>query len=230
MGICSVACLPMALFGSKGAVVSAIALPLTLAWLATTRIGYEGEYRFEFESVPGSSLVELRVDGGRQSQAGMQGRILLLGLVFVFATLVTFGELSEVRDAAWFLVGFAALMLMLAITSTRRFIDEDLRVIVTRWYWVSKLCIFKMRWQVQQGDYLSTFVRDTKNDKAEPEFRYCHTLCVCRGRRKRILVAGYFKQTKPVAGVNTVGERLAKKLGLDYRGYNESKRLFWFPV
>jgi hypothetical protein len=224
--VTALACLPMAFNRESGFVTSAFLLPASLAFLAACHVERHGEFVFKLRQLS-KSVVEIRSTGGPQSQRSAQGRILATGICL--SLVCGFPMLHQVDPEPperWLplVAAFAVLGVANASGSTRRVVLTEERQFVTDYLLFGRLCVWRRRWQVREGDSLVVLIRSMKDNGGTPEFAYWHALFVCRSRR-RYLIASIQSNARVVPGLESAARRVADLVDLPYEGYREAKGL-----
>jgi len=227
--VTAVGCLPMAFNRESGFVMTVFLLPVSLAFLAALQIEKRGQFVFTLKKLPNSD-VEICNSGGVQGQRLTQGRIL--GAGFCLSLVLGF-PMQHIVDPEppmmWvpLVALFAVLGVVAAGGSGRRKLLTAERQFVTEYLLFGRLCVWRRRWQVREGDFLAVFLRSLADNEGTPEFALWHALYVCRSRR-RYLIASIQSNAQVVPGLESAAQQVAELVCLPYEGYRKSKG-FWWP-
>lgn len=189
--ITALCCLPMALNKESGFVWTAFFLPISLAGLAATQVGKHGEFEFTFKELP-NSVVEIYTTGGRQNQWHTRVRIILAGAclsVVIGPPMLNIVDPEPPEMWLPIVALYAVGAVMLVGCSARRRVLTEERQFVTDYLLFGRLCWWRRRWHVREGDYMAVFQSGKAQDDGDPEFPFWHALFVCRSRRRRKLTA-----------------------------------------
>jgi hypothetical protein len=230
--IIALSCLPMALNEESGFVFTAFLLPISLASLAAAQVGMRGPFEFNFKKLP-NSVVEIYATGGRYRQWLMRSRIFSAG--FFLSGVVGFPMLHQVDPeppAMWLpLVALCAVIAAVLLgCSARRTVLSDERQIVTEFLLFGRLCLWRRRWQVREGDFVAVLATGQARDDRNAEFHFCHTLFVCRSRRRQMIAFRLSASERVVPGLEIAAHVVAKLVGMPYEGYQVNKNPWSWPV
>lgn len=222
--ITALCCLPIALNRESGFVWTAFLLPISLASLAATQVGKHGQFQFKFKELP-DSVVEIYTTGGLQNQWLKRGRLILAGACV--SLVVGFPMLHIVDpEPPEFWLPIVALYavggVMLVGYSARRRVLTAERQFVTDYLLFGRLCLWRRRWHVREGDFLAVFL----GGQPAPELPFWNALFVCRSRRRHIL-AGMYTSDRVAPSIEIAAHRVAKLAGMPYDGYRECKGCWW---
>jgi hypothetical protein len=226
--ITALVCLTMAFDKDSGFVWTAFLLPISLASLAATQVEKHGQFEFKFKELP-NSVVEILAAGGRHDQWLTRGRIILAGACLSIS--IGFPMLHTVDPEPpeyWIpiLVLVVGVWIMFISHSVRRRVLTEERQFVTDYLLFGRLCWWRRRWQVREGDFLAAFLSDQTQNLGTPAFQFWHALFVCRSRRRH-LIARMYTSDRVVPDLEIAAHRIAQLVDLPYEGYRESRVVWW---
>jgi hypothetical protein len=111
---------------------------------------------------------------------------------------------------------------MLVGCSVRRRVLTEQRQFVTDYLLFGRLCWWRRRWQVIEGDFLAALAVDQQAPvMGIPDFQFWHALFVYRSGRRRMFAFGMYAHDRVVPGME---HRVARLVDMPYEGYREPKR------
>ena len=229
--VTALCCMPMGLNQESGFVWTAFLLPIGLAGLAATQVPKHGEFEFRLKELP-NWVVEIYTTGGRQHQWYTRLRIIFAGACLSIVIGPPMLNLVDPEPIAMWLpivAMYAVGTVMLVGGSVRRMVLTAERQIVSEYLLFGRLCWWRRRWQVCDGDYLAVFRNGHAYNEGVPEYPIWHALFICRSGRRRMFVFGmYTSNDRVVPGMEIFAERVGKLVDIPYEGYHEPKCL-WSP-